>query len=591
MTVVRIIHAPDRRALACQAAAALAGEGYGVLRAEPAEAGALAGAAAADVVLWSPELLQWPEALEVARRAFEARRLVPAALGAFDPPEPFAALQPVDLAGWRGAADDPRWRFVLDDIALARRRAALASEPAEAETPAPPPREESRRAPARDDAGEAAFAFAEDPLAGAPAVEEAPFILPIRTIMVGVGVLALAALVALFAAPRPQAEKTRAAPQFAPAPVPDPAVPVETAPVLAFARPAEEAGAPLERPPPDVAPPPLRDAPLSVAADDGGTDDGADILPTTDEMASPDASAEKEDLPPETPSPAEAAEEEGERGEEGGASEEVAEILTPRLPPTPADDFLGVVFRDCLDCPDMAEIPGGAFRMGAPDNEPGRDESEGPARLVALAPFALSRREITRAQWAACVRDGACPPLEAEPPAWADGRARARLPAAGVSWEDARRYADWLSAKTGRAYRLPSEAEWEYAARAGRASPYAFGAAPGPGTANFDGALRALEDPEAVVRAPLPAGSYPANAFGLFDMHGNVWEWVADCWTDSHAGAPEDGRARSWDCAARALKGGSYASAPADLRAARRRGLDATARRPDAGFRVARDLP
>lgn len=583
MTVVRIIHAPDRRALACQAAAALAGEGYGVLRAEPAQADGLARAAEIDLVLWSPELLQWPEALEAARRAFDARRLVPAALGAFAPPAPFAALQPVDLAGWAGAREDPRWRFVLDDIAIARKRGALADAPAAQET-----------APAREDgpkgAGEAAFTFADDPLKLADAVEETPFIFPIRTIMLSAGALAVAALAALILAPRPAGEQARpSAPRLAQTPD------EESAPVLALVRPSGEgpAAEPAVRPAAGVAPPPLRESPLReapIAVAAGADAPAAPDDPLTDELASSEAAAEEPapseatadgDDPPESPDPA---------GQDAEGRDE-PEAPAPRLPPRPADDFLGVVFRDCLDCPDMAEIPGGVFRMGAPDDEPGRAETEGPTRMVAIAPFALSRREITRREWAACVDAGACPALESEPPDWADGRMRARLPVVGVSWEEAQRYAAWLSARTGRPYRLPSEAEWEYAARAGRATPYAFGAALRPEAANFAGALRAMEDPAATTRALLPAGAYPANAFGLFDMHGNVWEWVADCWTDSHAGAPEDGRARSWDCAARVLKGGGFASPAADLRAARRMSLEATARRPDAGFRVARDLP
>ena len=161
---------------------------------------------------------------------------------------------------------------------------------------------------------------------------------------------------------------------------------------------------------------------------------------------------------------------------------------------------------------------------------------------------------MTFAEWDACVAGGGCGGYSPDTP-WGRGR----LPAAYLSWFDAKSYADWLSRRTGRDYRLPTEAEWEYAARAGTAGPYHTGDRLAPDRANYGGG------------GPAPVGSFPPNAFGLHDMLGNVWEWVEDCWNPSHAGAPADGGARlSGDCNWRVLRGGSWLNGPASLRAAAR---------------------
>jgi formylglycine-generating enzyme required for sulfatase activity len=161
-----------------------------------------------------------------------------------------------------------------------------------------------------------------------------------------------------------------------------------------------------------------------------------------------------------------------------------------------------------------------------------------------------------------------------------------------VSFEDAKAYADWLSAQTGEPYRLLSEAEWEYAARAGSTSPFAWGATLATDQANYDGTASYGGGPKGATRgSTVAAGSFKANAFGLNELAGNAWEWVADCWHATLADTPTDGTASaSGDCSKRVRRGGSWYSLPSDLRSACRIGYDATDRASSTGFRVARAL-
>jgi len=163
-----------------------------------------------------------------------------------------------------------------------------------------------------------------------------------------------------------------------------------------------------------------------------------------------------------------------------------------------------------------------------------------------------------------------------------------------VSWDDAQSYAAWLIAQTGATYRLPTEAEWEYAARAGTTTPFSFGATVSPQQAVYDHTHAYAGGP---TRGSKPSGaanvgSAAANAFGLYDMHGNVWEWTEDCWSTSHAGADSEGAARtSGDCSRRVARGGAFNAWPWRLRSAHRLGYARGERDYDNGFRVARDLP
>ncbi len=235
-------------------------------------------------------------------------------------------------------------------------------------------------------------------------------------------------------------------------------------------------------------------------------------------------------------------------------------------------------FQDCAECPQMVTIPAGSFLMGSPQNEEGRDDDEGPAHRVTLAePFAVSAYEVTFVEWDACAAYGGCGGYR--PDDW--GWGRGNRPVINVSWEDAQAYVSWLRRKTGKEYRLLSEAEWEYAARAGTVTRYSFGDYLSPREANYGGTAGKTQ----------PVGSYAPNGFGLCDMHGNAWEWVQDCWHNNYAGAPAGGRAwENGDCADRVLRGGSWYFISRDLRSARRFGNDAGSRLDYVGFRVARTL-
>ena len=238
-------------------------------------------------------------------------------------------------------------------------------------------------------------------------------------------------------------------------------------------------------------------------------------------------------------------------------------------------------FRDCPECPEMVVVPAGSFMMGSPPGETGRTKHEGPRHRVTIPkPFAVGKYEVTFAEWDACVAAGGCRGHRREDQGWGRGR----RPAINVNWDDAKAYVRWLSRKTGKQYRLLSEAEWEYAARAGKSTRYHWGDDIGRNRANCDLCGSRWDDNQTA-----PVGSFPANAFGLHDAHGNVWEWVEDCWNPNYAGAPADGSAwRSGDCYSRVLRGGSWYDLPRFLRSANRN--RSGVRSDDFGFRVARTL-
>lgn len=241
----------------------------------------------------------------------------------------------------------------------------------------------------------------------------------------------------------------------------------------------------------------------------------------------------------------------------------------------------GADFRDCATgCPLMVIIPAGAFMMGSPENEPDRMSTEGPQHEVTIArPFAVSRFEVTFDEWDACVAAAACPRV-------ADHWGRGHMPVINVSWEDARQYARWLSQVVGKPYRLPTEAEWEYAARAGASTRYSWGDDPAIGSANCDGC-----GGEPSRQQTLPVGSFKPNAFGLYDMHGNVWEWVEDCWHKTYANAPTDGTA--WldtDPSFRVIRGGSWHNESELVRAAVRFQRNIHVQFDTLGFRVVRTI-
>jgi formylglycine-generating enzyme required for sulfatase activity len=250
----------------------------------------------------------------------------------------------------------------------------------------------------------------------------------------------------------------------------------------------------------------------------------------------------------------------------------------------------GTTFKDCPECPEMVVVPAGSFTMGSPESEPQRSADEGPQRRVTIArPFAVGKFEVTFAEWDACVAAGGCNGHRPSDSNWGRGN----RPVINVSWDDARAYVAWLSRKTGKTYRLLSEAEWEYAARAGTTTPFSTGQRITTEQANFDGNHTYNGSSKGQYRQrTLPVGSFAANAFGLHDMHGNVWEWTEDCWNANYSGAPTDGSARtSGECGRRVLRGGSWVDLPRFLRSADRYWITAENRIDVIGFRVARTLP
>ena len=264
----------------------------------------------------------------------------------------------------------------------------------------------------------------------------------------------------------------------------------------------------------------------------------------------------------------------------------------------------GRVFQDCEECPEMVVVPAGSFMMGSSSHEESRADDEGPQHRVTIpAPFAVGRYEVTRGEFARFVEaaghstGNSCRTYEDG--RWEDRsglnwrdpgyRQDNREPVVCVSWEDAKAYVNWLSRETGKPYRLLSEAEWEYSARAGTTGPFHFGATISADQANYTyGSVRT----RVFRKTTVPVGSFPANGFGLHAVHGNVWERVEDCWHESYRGAPSDGSAwvTGGDCGKRVVRGGSWNSDPSFLRSANRDRDSAEFRLNNGGFRVARTL-
>jgi formylglycine-generating enzyme required for sulfatase activity len=269
------------------------------------------------------------------------------------------------------------------------------------------------------------------------------------------------------------------------------------------------------------------------------------------------------------------------------------------------------VFKDCESCPDMVIVAPGEFLMGSPESEPGRRSTEGPLHKVSLAaPFAIGRYAITRDQFntfvaASGYRYGeSCRAEKAgqwidipkhsflSPPGFTQ---EGNHPAVCINWTDANEYLKWLSARTHKSYRLPTEAEREYVTRAGTSTGYWWGEAVEPQQGNYDTRLR-LSPPEETALAKffghtVPVHWYMPNQWGIFQVHGNVAEWVQDCWNKTHIGGPIDGSAaQTGDCSRRVVRGGAWNYFPEDIRAAYRESAPAEHRYYHVGFRVARDL-
>jgi formylglycine-generating enzyme required for sulfatase activity/class 3 adenylate cyclase len=246
------------------------------------------------------------------------------------------------------------------------------------------------------------------------------------------------------------------------------------------------------------------------------------------------------------------------------ASESEQRRIAVATPPPPAPS------PPPVKGPEMVSLPGGSFLMGS--NE---DDSEKPIHRVTVAPFSIARYPVTVREWRQCATAGGCPEI----PAGEDS-----APMTNVSWDDAQRFASWISKRLNENFRLPTEAEWEYAARGGTQTKYWWGNEVALGMAD----CRGCGEPYDPMR-PLKVGSFPPNPFGLHDMTGAVAEWVADCWHRNYAGAPADGSAwQGDDCSKHVLRGGSWQNDPSYLRSASRDAYDSSVRYLTHGFRLAR---
>jgi formylglycine-generating enzyme required for sulfatase activity len=279
---------------------------------------------------------------------------------------------------------------------------------------------------------------------------------------------------------------------------------------------------------------------------------------------------------------------------------------------------IGSVLRDCANCPEMVVVPAGRFVMGSSEAEPIRDKDEGPQREVTFAKaFAVSRFEVTRGQFRQFINESGYKPARnctvftsakterVESKGWDDTNfpQTDAHPVSCVSWVDAKAYIDWIAAKTRQPYRLLSEAEWEYAAMAGAAGQYAFGDNPDDlcsyGNIADDAAREAgglatwtyAKCRDGFGISTSPVGTFKPNAFGLYDMHGNLWEWVEDCRNDSYQNAPVDGSA--WvtgDCTLHVDRGGAFYSNQRSNRARERAFFPQALNSVNVGFRLARNL-
>ena len=239
----------------------------------------------------------------------------------------------------------------------------------------------------------------------------------------------------------------------------------------------------------------------------------------------------------------------------------------------------GEIIKDCVECPEMVVLPSGRFLMGSPERLPASfgnksvgEDSERPQHLVQIQSFAIGKYEVTQEQWYAVMGNN---------PSSTKGRF---FPVDRVAWDDAQLFINNLNQKTGQKYRLPSEAEWEYAARAGTTTHWSFGNEESR-LGNYAWYYENSDTKPQAVGQKLP------NAYGLYDMHGNVWEWTQDCWHESYVGAPTDGSAWEINCLGRVHRGGFVRnSTEADLRSAYRGRNSVTNREYGGGFRLARDL-
>jgi formylglycine-generating enzyme required for sulfatase activity len=270
------------------------------------------------------------------------------------------------------------------------------------------------------------------------------------------------------------------------------------------------------------------------------------------------------------------------------------------------------VFKECEKCPEMIVVPAGSFTMGSPSNEPEREKDEDQVRVTITKPFAVGRFAVTFDEWDQCVADGGCVSKRGRDDGLRgqeceiggvcatilgrddNGWGRGRRPVINVSWDNVQIYVAWLSRKTGKTYRLLSDAEREYVTRAGTTTPFWWGKTITPQQANYVGTYSPYKGGGSkgeYRRQTVPVDSFEPNPWGLYNVHGNVYELTQDCWNTSNSGNPGDGSARTLgDCASRVLRGGAWIDHPGRLRAAYRTAYGDYQLSFTVGFRVARTL-
>lgn len=495
--------------------------------------------ASAVVVLWSSRSVRSKWVRAEATLGDRKSALIPVMIEQCDRPIMFELIQTADLTKWQGDLNDPSWKAFVEDVRehVQRKRslAAAATTSAGAAPATPAPASASAASDAKDTI-EAAFWMSIKDDNDASEFEgylerypEGHF-----------AMLARKRLVAL---------KT---PKVVPPPVVEPVV-AKAAPVApkvdAFQQRASQASAP---PPKKKGGSPLPlilgvivVAGIAAAAFMFMPKVSTDAPPTQVASATPEPVAEIAiaEVAPATPATSPA---------------------TPVPLPTP----VAATFTDCEDCPEMKRLAGGSFMMGSPENESGHRAWEGPQHEVTIPALAISTHEVTFAEWDACVAAGGCMNYTPTDKGWGRGA----RPAIMISWNDAQTYVKWLSGKTAKAYRLPTEAEWEYAARGGTTTAYWWG------TKYESGRVTSGKTAE--------VGSHEANGFELYDVTGNVAEWVEDCYVNSFKTAPTDGSAVKQSGCRRVVRGGGWKATGADQRVANRSRLPAGTRDTAIGFRV-----
>lgn len=514
--------------------------------------------AACVIVVWSKKSIMSNWVQEEADDGMMRNTLIPIMIDEIDLPRGFKRLQTADLKGWEGDTGNANWQLV---IAQVRKMVAAKNAAAAAERQAEQRQQAAAAHPAR--AAMAKKAAQPAKTARTASVEAKKGGLPLVPIILGLAVIGLGAFGYFFYSQNSG----------------------ESAPVVASTASNDEGAGDNEN--------------LTEMVDADLPNQAAEADPRiSEEISSGIVTAE---VPAETIADGESiagalaidessSELSANQGMETAADvgSATVSIVEDDAPDAALVATAGEVIKDCDECPQMIVVPAGAFKLGSPDDERSREDVEGPQIDISIAnAFAIGAFEVTFAEWAACVADGGCNGHEPSSMGWGGGK----RPVVNVSFEDAARYAEWLSEKTGQTYRLPSEAEWEYAARASAEGAFSFDGDLTPSKANFNANYPYAGASAGTYRSKtVEVGSFDPNAFGLYDMHGNVWEWTSNCWRSSHANAPIDGSPVGGACNQRVIKGGGWNAGGWRLRAAHRKPVNSGVRDFDTGFRLVREL-